>query len=80
MANGQREANRRRILVAEVGGRRVKPLATDHTGGVEIPSSPRMPPREDRCVCKVHDVKAAPVQVAIVFRLSVSSQEDPKTS
>jgi hypothetical protein len=47
VANGQREANRRRILVIDVGGRQVKVLATGRTEGVEIPSSPRMPPRED---------------------------------
>jgi hypothetical protein len=44
VANGQREANRRRILVIDVGGRQVKVLATGRTEGVEIPSSPRMPP------------------------------------
>ena len=33
-----------RILVIDVGGRQVKVLATGRTEGVEIPSSPRMPP------------------------------------
>ena len=33
-----------------------------------------------RCVCKVHDVKAAPVQFAMVFHLSASSKADSKTS
>ena len=49
-----------------MGGRQVKVLSTGHTEVVEIHFSPRMP-REDRCVCKVHDAKAAPVQVAMVF-------------
>jgi osmotically-inducible protein OsmY len=36
--------------------------------------------RAARCVCKVHDVKAAPVQFAVVFHLSASSKADSKTS